>query len=159
MAKIDIIPALEEHRAFMLDAFSREYADNGAHSSGIPPRVFLPKMEAILRADGWSALVATPEGMPSEILGFVVFHRLKSQAAWIHVKKIWRRKGIGAALWSATEISDTRINCAFLTPDMVKLTKGFGFFLRFRPYIPDALILAADEDFARMVTSVISEER
>lgn len=146
-APIAIVPARAEHRALILDSFWREYRES-PHAKGVPGAVLSRKMQALLESPSWRALVATPEDETSEVLGYLVF-RDQRTAAWLHVIRGWRKRGVARALLAHAGVWPGVIACAFITPEVAKLAATKGYTLRFRPYLPDvaqdeAVRLAAD---------------
>lgn len=155
MAKISVVAGKPEHLALVLDSFAHQYRET-SYGHGVPFAVLIRKMSALLD-DGWETTVATPDGEPDNVLGFVVarpYPRL--QVAWLQVKAPYRRAHVATALWEAIAGPDAReIECAFIDTKVAKMVKQlFGQTLRFRPYLPDISIhrlglIAAEAD--RMV--------
>jgi GNAT superfamily N-acetyltransferase len=138
---IRIQDATPAHHALILDSFLHEYRRTMA-AAHTPPAVLLAKMRALLSAPTWRTLVATPDG--DEVLGFVVY-RDTSTAAWLQVKRIYRKRGVARALVNAAGLSTFCLDVAFI-PDRRKA--GWPQ-LRFRPYLPDVAQL--DTEILEMV--------
>lgn len=126
---IKIIDATPAHHAFIHSSFLRDVratpAARGAYAS-----VLAGKMADLLESAAWRALVATPDG--DEILGWIVF-RDAATLGWLHVKRIYRGRGVALALTAAARLSPGVVHMAFM-PD--RYSPGWPT-LRFRPYLPD----------------------
>lgn len=135
----DATPA---HHALILDSFLHEYRRSMA-AAHTPPSVLLAKMSALLNAPTWRALVCIdPEH--DEILGSLVY-RDAGCAAWLQVKRQYRKRGVARALVNAAGLSTFCLDVAFM-PDRRKA--GWPQ-LRFRPYLPDVAQL--DTEILEMV--------
>lgn len=132
---IAIIPAQPEHHALILDSFWREYSDCPL-ARGVPAAVLSGKMQTLLLSPLWRALVATPEGDPGTVLGYLVW-RDASTVGWLHTLRFWRGKGVARALLAQAGVSPGVVSCAFLPPNMAQAATARGWTLRFRPYLPD----------------------
>lgn len=138
MAKIAVATSKPEHRALVLDSFAHQYRET-SYGHGVPFAVLIAKMRALLD-DGWVTVVATPEGEPDNVLGFVVYRDFpRLQVAWLQVKAPYRRAHVATALWDTIAGPNQReIECAFIDSKVAKMVKQlFGQTLRFRPYLPD----------------------
>lgn len=141
MSDIAVQDATPAHHALILDSFLHEYRGTMA-AKHTPPAVLLAKMRALLLSPTWRTLVATPDG--DEVLGFLVY-RDAGCAAWIQVKRIYRKRGVARALVNAAGLSTFILDVAFM-PDRRKA--GWPQ-LRFRPYLPDVAQL--DTEILEMV--------
>lgn len=137
MTDVRIQDAAPAHHALILDSFLHEYrgAMAAAHT---PPAVLLTKMRALLTAPTWRALVCLDPEF-DEILGFLVY-RDTATAAWLQVKKKYRKRGVARALVNAAKLSTFCLDVAFM-PDRRKA--GWPQ-LRFRPYLPDVAQLETE---------------
>ena len=101
--------------------------------------MLIRKMNALLD-DGWGITVATPDGEPDSVIGFVVsrpYPRL--QVAWLQVKAPYRRAHVATALWEHIAGPNQReIECAFIDSKVAKMVlQLFGQTLRLRPHLAD----------------------
>jgi hypothetical protein len=139
--RIQVTDATPAHHALILDSFLQEYRQSRA-ASHTPPAVLLAKMRQLLNSPTWRTLVATPDG--DEVLGFLVY-RDAGCAAWLQVKRIYRKRGVARALCATAGLSTFCLDVAFM-PDRRKA--GWPQF-RFRPYLPDVAQL--DTEILEMV--------
>jgi GNAT superfamily N-acetyltransferase len=145
LTTISIIPATVEHRSLVLDSFWREYRES-PQARGVPARVLLAKLDALLVSPSWKTVVATPEDDGSTVLGYLVF-RDATTLGWLHVLRYWRGKGVARALLNYAGAVRGSLSCAFISPAVAKWAGPKGYALRFRPYLPD---IAAAETAARI---------
>lgn len=134
MSDIRIQDATAAHHPLILDSFLREYRETRA-AAHTPPSVLLAKMQALLDSPTWRALVCLDPEF-DEVLGFLVY-RDAACAAWMQVKKKYRKRGVARALVNAAGLSTFCLDVAFM-PDRRKA--GWPQ-MRFRPYLPDVAVL------------------
>lgn len=142
MSDIAIQDAAPAHYPLILDSFLHEYRESRA-AKHTPPAVLLAKMRALLESPTWRALVCLDPEF-DEVLGFLVY-RDAGCAAWLQVKKKYRKRGVARALVNAAKLSTFCLDVAFM-PDRRKA--GWPQ-MRFRPYLPD--IAALDTQILEMV--------
>lgn len=157
MATITIRPGIKADHPLVLDSFLHAYG-RSCYGSGVPARVLLSKMEALLASPSWTLSVACLPEEPDEILGFVVWRpevvsdptpsadpftlrvfplRQAGAVAWLQVKELYRRRGIARALWEHAGPHGDEVLSPFAVPDAVAALRRDGIRLRFRPYMPE----------------------
>lgn len=127
---LKIIPAGPEHRNFILKTFCIEYSK--IHH--ISKNVAAAKMSVLL--DSWKTEIATVDGAPGEIMGFLVY-RDRGMLAWLYVKQLYRRHGVAKTLLTHADVWPGAVDVAFFSPHAAKLARDHGYTLRWRPYEPD----------------------
>jgi GNAT superfamily N-acetyltransferase len=133
---VSIRPGGQSDQALLFDSFIRTYG-NTPHARGTPSRILEESMLSLLASDRWRFDIACATDEPTEILGMFVYRTgVPQRAAWLHVKQIWRGKGVARALLNHAGFRAGEVECAFLDPDSAKFAATKGFRLRFRPYLP-----------------------
>jgi GNAT superfamily N-acetyltransferase len=127
---LKIIPGTQDHRNFILKTFAIEYS----RIHHINKNIAAAKMGVLL--DSWHTAVAEAEGVPGEILGFLVY-RDRGMLGWLYVKQQYRRHGIARALLAHADCWPGSVDVAFFSPHAAALAKEHGHVLRWRPYAPD----------------------
>jgi hypothetical protein len=130
VSDIAIQDATPAHHNLICDSFLHEYR-TAMMAKQTPAAVLLAKMRALLESPTWRTLVCLDPEF-DEVLGFLVY-RDAGTAAWLQVKKKYRKRGVARALVNAAGLSTFCLDVAFM-PDRRKA--GWPQ-MRFRPYLPD----------------------
>ncbi len=142
-ALIAIRPFQPADRAFVLDSMRRTLVRNSAYATGLQPEVLNLVVEPVLAS--YQTLVATPEGDPDEILGYVITDG-PSTVGFVYVKEALRQKGVANALLKAAGVRKGEIVCPLIVTKLTgvgnfpRFCEGKGFTLRFRPWMSLALM-------------------
>jgi len=137
-ATIDIRPFRPGDRAFVLDSMRRTLVRNSAYAAGLQPQVVDLLIEPVMATH--QTLIATPQGDPDEILGYVT-HDGPSVIGFLYVKEALRQKGIATALLKAAGITKGEVVTPLLVTKLPgvgnfpKLCEAHGYTVRFRPWM------------------------
>ena len=137
-ALIAIRPFKPQDRAFVLDSMRRTLVRNSAYATGLQPEVLNLLVEPVLAT--YTTLVATPQGDPDEILGYVI-HDGPHVVGFLYVKEALRRHGIGSALLKAAGVEKGEVVAPLIVTKLPgagnfpKLAETKGYTLRFRPWM------------------------
>lgn len=142
-AKIAIRPFAPTDRAFVMDSMRRTLVRNSAYAAGLQPEVVNLLIEPIVTT--YRTLVATPDGQPDEILGYII-HDGPATVGFVYVKEALRRKGIAAALLRAAGVGKGEIVAPLLVTKLPgagnfpRLCEEHGYTVRFRPWLGLSLL-------------------
>lgn len=144
MSPIVIREGCRDDWHWLSSRFAIEY-HSAAPARGVPVRVLISKLEALLEAPDWRLIVCVPADEPTEILGALLYRPptdpdWMQRAAWMQVKPEWRRRGVATALLKDAKMRPGQVHCAFLPPEVGKAADPKGWRLRFRPYLPDIAV-------------------
>lgn len=137
-ALIGIRPSRPSDRAFILDSMRRTLVRNSAYATGLQPEVLNLLVEPVLAT--YRTLVATPEGQPDEILGYIA-HDGAHVVGFLYVKEALRGKGIARALLNSAGIEKGEVVTPLLVTKLPgagnfpKLCEAHGYTVRFRPWM------------------------
>ena len=137
-ALIAIRPFRPTDRAFVLDSMRRTLVRNSAYAAGLQPEVVNLLVEPVLAT--YTTLVATPQGDPEEILGYVI-HDGPHVVGFVYVKEAIRQHGIATALLKAAGIERGELVTPLLVTKLPgagnfpKLCETKGYTVRFRPWM------------------------
>jgi len=137
-ALIGIRPFQPQDRAFVLDSMRRTLVRNSAYATGLQPEVLNLLVEPVLAT--YRTLVATPQGDPDEILGYII-HDGPHVVGFVYVKEALRQKGIASALLKAAGVEKGELVTPLLVTKLPgagnfpKLCETKGYTVRFRPWM------------------------
>jgi len=91
--------ATEGDLAFVLDSFTKDYA-RVPYTEGLTRSQVRNLMVTLLSAPGWCCSILCDDEERDEIIAYAVW-KAKDVIAWLHVKGIYRRRGMAKRLLNA----------------------------------------------------------
>ena len=132
MTTFAIRPPCADDVEFITDSFWRDFI-RSPYAEGASPFELQARIKDLLARDDWTCLVAEIDGVPGEIVGWMV-HRGGSEVAWCHVKAKYRRRGAMRSMLFRAGVRPGNVSCKFLDPRAITWALRLGLRLRFRPF-------------------------